>query len=193
VQRGEDGFAGGGQDGTPYLYFAGTDCMQNGKKMTDPVQAQALFETSDLVVALIGILGVVFGSFISFFSTKRIEKQKSRRDMSIALYNEFHSERMNQVRGVAFDAIRSRPGQKFEFVYEAVNEETKASLSIFLHFLEKIASLDKTNMVDKKLLKDLLGRYFAFWFQHALDDLSPEPESSEWHALLLGIKMLAKY
>ncbi len=142
--------------------------MQNGKKMTDPVQAQAFFETSDLVVALIGILGVVFGSFISFLSTQRIERQKSRRDMSIALYNEFHSERMNQVRGVAFDAIRSRPGQTFKFVYEAVNAETKASLSIFLHFLEKIASLDETDMVDKKLLKDLLGRYFAFWFQHVL-------------------------
>ncbi len=167
--------------------------MQDEENMADPVQAQALIGTSDLVVAGIGILGVIFGSFISFLSTKRIETQKSRRDMSIALYNEFHSERMNQVRGVAFDAIRSRPGQTFEFVYGAVNAETKASLSIFLHFLEKVASLDKSDMVDKDLLKNLLGRYFTFWFRNTLENLSSEPPSSEWHDLLLGIRKLADY
>jgi hypothetical protein len=161
--------------------------------MTDPTPVQSLIETSDLVVAGIGIFGVIVGSFISFLSTKRIEDHKSRRDMSIALYNEFHSERMNQVRGIAFDAIRSRPGQTLEFVFGAVNAETKASLSIFLHFLEKVASLEKTGMLDKPLLKSLLGRYFSFWFRNAIDSLAPEPATSEWHDLLASIKKLSSF
>ena len=97
---------------------------------------------------------------------------------------------MNNWRSTAYSAFFARKGEAFSDVFDAADESAKKSISMFFHYLEKIAALREAKLVDEKLLKSILGRYIAYWFAEIIDPMQAEPAGSDWVGMLTKIKTL---
>ena len=159
----------------------------------DEIVAQISHEISVLLPAFFGLLGVIIGGLIAHFGSKRQERERSRRDLTISLYNEFHSERMTNCRRVLYDKIHNGKGKSFNSIFDESTAEDRLSISIFLHYLERMNALVQANMVDQSLLKSILGRYLSIWFQDVFMFLSPEPRDSQWCGIFQEISELKKF
>ena len=158
--------------------------------MTDPVEPKSIIQISDFIGAGIGFIGVLVGSWVANNSAKRLAKTRSKQSITTGLFDEFHSDSMNKWRSKAYSALTSKTGQSFQSAFDASTPDEKKAISMFFHYLEKIAALKDADLVDKELLSNILGRYLEYWFSEVIEKLSPDPPGSEWTGMLEKIQKL---
>lgn len=161
--------------------------------MSAAENTSTLLEFRDWFPAALGIGGVLIGSMISYFSSKRLSEQQGRQETTITLFQEFHSDQMNEWRSLSWSSISSSHGESCSSVFSSASPKAQKALSMFFHYLEKIAALDEAKLLDESLLKATLGRYFHHWFAEAIDKMAPEPSDSEWIPMLEKIKKLRRF
>lgn len=158
--------------------------------MADGTDPDTGLQISNFIGAGIGFIGVLVGSWIANNSARRLERSRSQQSVTTGLFDEFHQNDMNGWRSATYSAFTGQAGNSFADVYTAASDDQKKSMSMFFHYLEKVAALREAGLVDDKLLKSILGRYFKYWFDEVIDPMGDELAGSEWAGMLAKVKKL---
>ena len=145
--------------------------------------------------ALIGLLGVLVGAFISWFMTSQFEKRRN----AVALYTEFATPDMEKCRGEATRFLRfnlqSPNPLTFQEMHEKADDADLRAASRLIHFWEKTWYLLQSNYVDAKLTREFLRHYFENHYQKCfvelarLGEIRDEVNYTKW---VLAVRNLAK-
>jgi hypothetical protein len=113
---------------------------------------------------LTGLIGVVVGALLASWLARWRAVKEARVRHTLNLVDEFHSREMLKARNLAFEVLISAANPPTS-VAECIKrgEETWISISLLLHYFDKVAVLLEAGWVDRKLLKRLLGRYVRVW------------------------------
>lgn len=142
--------------------------------------------------AFLPLLSVLSGALITYGLRDRLYKKKSKRDRSIELFEEFHSEVMSGCRFHAAKVLNDNPEGSIADLYRDLPPENYVPLSRLFHWIEKVGVYEKNNQVEAALLKDLLGRYFYEWHTLHYERLARDlPEESEFTDMMAAFSYVA--
>jgi hypothetical protein len=143
---------------------------------------------------LSGLGGTLFGAALGGAVTLAVGWLASRRErrlsMTLALYSEFHSPLMNELRVRAYDVLERSSGRPFNEIYDAASFEERHALSSVLHFFEKVALLMQAGVVNPRLISRLMRQYVVWWQPLFCLEGSSALQDPEWGETLRDVDRL---
>lgn len=138
-------------------------------------------------------LSLLFGALVTYCSNRFLHQRNARKQRSIELYEEFHSEDMLKCRFDAIKVLKENPEGNIVHLYTNLPVESYLPLSKLFHWIEKVGVYEKNKQVETSLLRDLLGRYFYDWYTLHYKRLTADlPKESEFVDMMKELKYVAK-
>ena len=146
--------------------------------------------------AIVGLVGVLIGAFISWATTTQSEKRRN----AVALYTEFASPDMEKIRYDATNFLRSNIKAPQPLTFQEMHEHSDASdltaVSRLLNFWEKTWYLVCVSYIDEHLTKEFLRHYFENHYKYYLAEFvelcETRPDEPNFRKWALAVRNLAK-
>lgn len=105
------------------------------------------------------VTGGVLGAFISLMVTRGRERLKLTYD----LHSELHNEGMSKVRRKTSQILKNHPDSKIGELDELVKDDS-LSVWLLIRFYQRLSIAVKHNFVKRKLVPELFGQLFCYWY-----------------------------
>ena len=124
--------------------------------------------TKIIISSVFGFIGVMVGAFI----TRWMAKRDDATNLSLRLFDEWNSVSMIEIRHQVqeyrdfFDRNRATSLDK---TFRSTDPERRAQIWMIIRFYDKLYVMILHNQVNKKLIPELFGDSFYWWFTNCFD------------------------